>query len=118
MSEIKISQKLLNDMKALLVDHDQQAMDPIMYAQYLAAITGLTVADLGDVASQALESAPGEETNQENDLRQLLQQLFGYATFAFNQRLEEQPEQREEKLEGEDEQVAEGVWDPNASNKH
>ena len=46
MQQIQISTDLINAVRDALTQHDAEAEHPLMYIQYLAALTGIAVADM------------------------------------------------------------------------
>ena len=77
MSSIQLSEDLLIDIQKTLVKHDDNAGDMGVAVQYMAAITGLLLANF--------------KSHDKAQKQQLLQQLYGFAEHVMLDNSEEKP---------------------------
>lgn len=91
MSSIQLSEELLLDIQKTLVSHDPNAQEMGVAVQYLAAISGLLVANF--------------KSHDQDQKKHLLQQLYGFAEHVMTDNME-----REKAAASHDE--AFGIWKP------
>lgn len=91
MSNIQLSEELLIDIQKTLVTHDPKAQDMGVAVQYIAAITGLLLANF---------NAYNREQKKE-----LLQQLFSFTENVMN-------DNDRKNLQNEASDAAFGIWKP------
>ena len=77
MSELQLTTDLMKSVKTVMEAHDPEVKDPVLYAQYLAAMVGATIAEL---------KAPVEE------LRDLVNQLNAFTHHVFDEQSQQAPE--------------------------
>lgn len=75
MSELNLSNTLLDELKATFEKNDPEASDAVTLSQYLAAVLGYVVADI---------TAPEEK------LRGLLEQLNDFSMHVFDEEMKKQ----------------------------
>lgn len=86
MEQLRLSDKLVNDLQAMLMAVDERAKDPFITVQYLAAITGYIV------GKQDMPTAQKQEAQEElaaftkhvmEDIDQTIQRRKQQSTEAF-----------------------------------
>ena len=88
MDELQLSEELINDVFSALAKHDSRAEDPGIAVQYLSALTGYIVANMGFEVEEK---------------REFLQQLAGFSMHVFDDVCEPEPEAN---------QAGVGIWRP------
>jgi hypothetical protein len=92
MSSIQLSEDLLLDIQKTLISHDPNAQEMGVAVQYLAAISGLLVANF--------------KSHDQEQKKHLLQQLYGFAEHVMTDNTEK------EKAAAAANDEAFGIWKP------
>ena len=93
MSQLQLSAQLVRQMHQFLADHDNNAEDPGVAAQYLAAVIGFLL---------------GEQDMTESQKDEILEQLFSFAQHVAN-------DVSQQKKMTPPKQAVFGVWKPGMS---
>ena len=94
MSELTVTGELIASMRSTLLGFDEDAVDAVKYAQYLAALMAIAVADLSATPNQ---------------LRDLHGQLASFSYDILQQQLHARQPAREET---DPSMIKSGVWKP------
>ena len=93
MSQLQLSPQFVRKMHQYLADHDENAKDPGVAAQYMAAVMGFLL---------------GEQDMPESEKEEVLEQLFAFAQHVAN-------DVSQQKKAAPPKQQAFGVWKPGMS---